>query len=615
MIVLVPIAGFGKRFSEDGYVMPKPLISVLGEPMINHVLRSLRVTVRDHVYVVYAQRLDNFQFSPIVRKSFYGIDLHLLPLNFDTRGAAETVLCGLNKASNLEESVLVVDCDTFYREDIVAMAKKFDGQNGIFFFNDESDEPIFSYISISEDQRRVERIKEKVKISDHACVGAYLFKSGLVLKEYCELILNSNLKSNNEYYMSNVYAQMLENGEEIVPIQVRDFVCLGTPQQLKAYCQGNNKSSLRFCFDLDGTLVTFPGISGDYSTVLPITKNIKMVRYLHSLGHTIIIQTSRKMLTTSHNQGAATKLAYKEVFSSLERFDIPFDEIFFGKPFANFYIDDLTVKPFDIEREIGFYNTNVDARRFNNVRYLKDSVIKTTNNLGEIYWYKNIPTPIRDLFPRFTFVGNEIMLERIDGIVFSYLLINGSLTNKNIDSLLTSVNRIHALSLPVDINVDYRVNYGPKMKERYDGFDYGSVSNESQWIFDEILERIKDHIPLVKVIHGDLVFSNIFLCENQKIKFIDMRGRIGDVETILGDVFYDYAKIYQSLLGYDFIHSDCEINETYLSGLRSYYEKKFSEKHLKIIRAITACLLFSLIPLHDDLYKQKKYFSLIKRCL
>ena len=32
----------------------------------------------------------------------------------------------------------------------------------------------------------------------------------------------------------------------------------------------------RFCFDLDNTLVTYPKIKGDYSTVEPIVKNIEL---------------------------------------------------------------------------------------------------------------------------------------------------------------------------------------------------------------------------------------------------------------------------------------------------------------------------------------------------
>jgi len=617
MNIIIPAAGSGRRFTEDGYACPKPLINVLGEPMIYHVIRSLHLVASDKIYVVYTQDLDLHLFQSVLRKAFYYLDLDFIPLNFHTRGPAETVLCGLNQIPDLAESVLVVDCDTFYREDVVSIIRE-QGDNRIFYFEDLGPEPIFSYIKITpEDQ--VSEIQEKVRISSHACAGAYGFRTGGLLKKYCEQVLDGEHKSNHEYYLSNVYDQMLKNGEVVHACRLEHFICLGTPQQLQTYCAGQSVSPKRFCFDLDGTLVTFPELQGDYRSVKPILRNIRFVQYLHEQGHTIIIQTARKMLSSHHNAGQAARAAYLDVFATLEKYEIPFDEIYFGKPHAHFYIDDLSVKPLDMEKETGFYNTRVEARHFNQIEYQGEHVIKTTSNSGEVYWYQHIPESVRDHFPQAQIDGNRLTLERIDGIVFSYLLINNSLTRQNIGNLLETVRKLHASALIPDSRTDYNANYGAKMWERYRSFDYRSVSSEAECYYRKISERLVGRAPVLGVIHGDLVFSNIFLCDHQRIRFIDMRGRVGEVQTIFGDVFYDYAKIYQSLLGYDFIHNDCEINETYLGRLRDYFEESFVEmfyqSQLETLKTITACLLFSLIPLHKDAAKQSKYFGLIERCL
>jgi capsule biosynthesis phosphatase len=412
---------------------------------------------------------------------------------------------------------------------------------------------------------------------------------------------------------------MIKDGAMVIPYLVDDFYCLGTPQQLKTYCSKYNMSPKRFCFDLDGTLVTFPESPGDYQSVRPIVRNIRFVQYLHEQGHTIIIQTARKMLSSHHNSGQAAQAAHGDVFATLEKYKIPFDEIYFGKPYAHFYIDDLSVKPINLERETGFYNTHVEARHFNRIEYQGEYVIKTTSNPGEVYWYRHVPEAVREHFPQAQIDGNLLTLERIDGIVFSYLIVNNSLTRQNIGNLLETVGRLHASAPVPDVQIDYNANYIAKMWERYQDFDYRSISNDAKCYYKKISERIAGRTPILGVIHGDLVFSNIFLCDHQRIRFIDMRGQVGDVETIFGDVFYDYAKIYQSLLGYDFIHNDCEINETYLGGLRSYFEEAFVHMfyttQLETLKMITACLLFSLIPLHRDPAKQKKYFGLIERCL
>ena len=52
-----------------------------------------------------------------------------------------------------------------------------------------------------------------------------------------------------------------------------------------------------------------------------------------------------------------------------------------------------------------------------------------------------------------------------------------------------------------------------------------------------------------------------------------MRGKIANKATILGDKFYDYAKLYQSLIGYDFILNDKSISFSYIDtymGAASY---------------------------------------------
>ena len=55
------------------------------------------------------------------------------------------------------------------------------------------------------------------------------------------------------------------------------------------------------------------------------------------------------------------------------------------------------------------------------------------------------------------------------------------------------------------------------------------------------------------IIHGDPVFSNILLSLDNSVKLVDMRGSLDGELTLRGDLMYDLSKVYQSLLGYDFI--------------------------------------------------------------
>ena len=115
----------------------------------------------------------------------------------------------------------------------------------------------------------------------------------------------------------------------------------------------------------------------------PNYKNIEYLKYLRDSGHYIIIYTTRRMEKS------------KLTFDLLDKFDIPYDEIHFGKPEADFYIDDLAINSYeDLEKHTGIYKTAIKERYFNEIIHEKmDIIIKKSdfNKIeGEIYYYLNI---------------------------------------------------------------------------------------------------------------------------------------------------------------------------------------------------------------------------------
>ena len=53
MIIVIPLGGVGKRFSDLGYKDPKPLIKVLGKEIIFWVVDNLKLKKKDKLYIVY----------------------------------------------------------------------------------------------------------------------------------------------------------------------------------------------------------------------------------------------------------------------------------------------------------------------------------------------------------------------------------------------------------------------------------------------------------------------------------------------------------------------------------------------------------------------------------
>ena len=93
-----------------------------------------------------------------------------------------------------------------------------------------------------------------------------------------------------------------------------------------------------------------------------------------------------------------------------------------------------------------------------------------------------------------------------------------------------------------------------------------------------------------------------------------MRGKMGSELTIYGDWLYDWAKLYQSLIGYDCILLNKTIKVKYQKSIieffRDYFITLYSEDDFHNLKMITKSLLFSLIPLHDN-KNCKLFYNLI----
>ena len=69
MIVVIPMAGRGSRYSNVGYTTPKPLIEIDGKPMIYHAFQSIKnVQFRKLIFVALKEHEENYQVSQILKK-------------------------------------------------------------------------------------------------------------------------------------------------------------------------------------------------------------------------------------------------------------------------------------------------------------------------------------------------------------------------------------------------------------------------------------------------------------------------------------------------------------------------------------------------------------------
>ena len=100
----------------------------------------------------------------------------------------------------------------------------------------------------------------------------------------------------------------------------------------------------KFCFDLDGTICHIKKEDQHYIDVDPLPGSVETLQRLKSEGHYIIIMTARNMLTYNNNVGKIIANQSPIVLEWLSKHQIPYDEIHFGKPLADFYVDDKAIK-------------------------------------------------------------------------------------------------------------------------------------------------------------------------------------------------------------------------------------------------------------------------------
>ena len=250
MNIIIPSAGAGQRFKDAGYELPKPFIPVHNKEILFHVLDNLSYNENDTIFILYNNELSSF--DTMINEKYP----HVINVNIEkkTKGAAETLFRGISKIKNTYEynkKCLVIDCDTFYTENIVEKFREKE-HNAVFYTVNTDELPIYSYIKMN-GKNEILEIKEKVKISDNANTGAYGFEDIEELYEFSKVIVENDICFQNEPYTSCVIDKMIQGKKIFEGIELtKEFVhILGTPKQVTEFIE----SRFAFLFDLDGTLI------------------------------------------------------------------------------------------------------------------------------------------------------------------------------------------------------------------------------------------------------------------------------------------------------------------------------------------------------------------------
>lgn len=245
----------------------------------------------------------------------------------------------------------------------------------------------------------------------------------------------------------------------------------------------------------------------------------------------------------------------------------------------------------------------------NTLTRIGDRVIKCGPALdGEIYFYRTIRHP---LFPAlYESTPTSLTIEYIEGPTVSAMFRTKRLQYDTLKIIVASARLLH--------NEPAHDTHTPTPDMVYDNIMgnldrhyanapavYDTLPHATQ-LFEHLRTLLRAYVNspelrIVNVIHGDLWFENILFTDSKDVKFIDMRGKAGPLHTVKGDPTLDFAKLYQSILGFDYTLYDEAYDPEYERELCEWARSMEIPIDSPAVQAMTAaCILKSFFYFSDS---------------
>lgn len=251
MKIVIPMAGKGSRFldvadSNPEYKKPKPLISVLGKPMVVWAIDSLKdfkPKPEDLIFICRRDHESDHQISKSL-KDLFGPQITIVLINQITRGAAETVLKA-KEYINSGEDIIASDSDHYFDGSYLynkITNKDADTQGIIPVFRPPDKDPKWSFSLVGEGDIITavgEKDKELAAKGALANIGGYYFTHGnIFVKEVEEAISENDLtgdEGKKEFYVAPIYQGLINKGMKIVAAITPKVWGLGTPKDVEYF--------------------------------------------------------------------------------------------------------------------------------------------------------------------------------------------------------------------------------------------------------------------------------------------------------------------------------------------------------------------------------------------
>lgn len=235
--ILLPLAGPNTFFDSREYPFPKPLIDVLGIPMIERVINNLNAISENKRYIFLIRNEDCSKFHiDNTLRLLTGDSAIIIKVQGDTKGALCSALLAINHIENSDQ-LLIANSDQIFTKNLPAYfesVKNIDGDAACMTFS--SIHPRWSYVKIDEN-RVIIQASEKNPISKHAVAGMYYFKRGEDFVKAAKSSIVKDASTDGKFFISSAINELILMGKRAISVEIKnsDYVSFYTPQKIAEY--------------------------------------------------------------------------------------------------------------------------------------------------------------------------------------------------------------------------------------------------------------------------------------------------------------------------------------------------------------------------------------------
>jgi hypothetical protein len=234
-MIVIPMAGASRRFTEAGYARPKYELPLAGRTVFDHAVGGFEALFarEPFLFIVMGGEAASFVEAACARLGI--ARFQVVSLAAPTAGQAETVALGIDAAGTGADGPLTIfNIDTFrpgYTPPIDPWLTGCDGWLEVF----RGEGANWSYVRPAPGpEPRALETAEKRPISDLCCTGLYHFASAADFQP--ALAAERAAPSMNELYVAPLYNHLIAAGRRIgYRLIARDEVVFcGTPEEYRA---------------------------------------------------------------------------------------------------------------------------------------------------------------------------------------------------------------------------------------------------------------------------------------------------------------------------------------------------------------------------------------------